>query len=411
MRILVTVRDVLMLPSLAGAEVVAGTSGLDRPVRWIHVSELLDIARLLGGGEFLLTTGMKLKDADPEQQHAYVRSLVDVGVAALGIELVQWLSEPPPVVVEVCNSEGLPLIAWRTEVRFSAITEEVSRLLLDHGSGRLPPDDADLAEEILSGKAIEPLWRARLELAGLELGKWLGVVALEIVRPDGEDDSACRTVLVGALRGAVPAARHGLASARTARLVLSGRGRLIKVILTGPSADLLVADCHHLAGQLRRALARSFPGSRLRMGVGRPRSNPGELAEAWREAVTVIRFQAGSGQEEYIHFNEIRLGRFLLAAPPPVLRQLVQEELSHLLALPAPERDELLRTLNALLEENFNISAAAKRLHIRRQSLYRRMERLQALLGPDLDRCDRRTALYLALRAKDLVGVIDAHRR
>ena len=39
---------------------LAGESGLDLPIRWVHMSELLDPTPWLSGGEVLLTTGMQL---------------------------------------------------------------------------------------------------------------------------------------------------------------------------------------------------------------------------------------------------------------------------------------------------------------------------------------------------------------
>ena len=49
---------------------VAGEAGLDRPVRWVHISEIADPTPWLSGGELLLTTGMNL--AEPEAQRAFV---------------------------------------------------------------------------------------------------------------------------------------------------------------------------------------------------------------------------------------------------------------------------------------------------------------------------------------------------
>ena len=45
-------------------EVVAGEAGLDRAVRWVHSSELLDPTPWLSGGELLLTTGLQLTGDD-----------------------------------------------------------------------------------------------------------------------------------------------------------------------------------------------------------------------------------------------------------------------------------------------------------------------------------------------------------
>lgn len=62
-----TVREVLALdPVRRGApRLVAGAAGLDRPVRWVHVAEVPDIATLLGGGELVLTTGIGCPPTTP----------------------------------------------------------------------------------------------------------------------------------------------------------------------------------------------------------------------------------------------------------------------------------------------------------------------------------------------------------
>jgi hypothetical protein len=60
--LLPSVSEILSLPELASGEprIVAGRRGLDNGVRWVHISELSDIATLLSGGELLLTTGIAL---------------------------------------------------------------------------------------------------------------------------------------------------------------------------------------------------------------------------------------------------------------------------------------------------------------------------------------------------------------
>ena len=54
--------------------VVAGEAGLDRAVRWVHISELEDPTPWLSGGELLLTTGLQL--GDDAQQREYLERLV-----------------------------------------------------------------------------------------------------------------------------------------------------------------------------------------------------------------------------------------------------------------------------------------------------------------------------------------------
>ncbi|KQQ92874.1 hypothetical protein ASF62_13820 [Leifsonia sp. Leaf325] len=128
-----TVLDIVRLPVLQAGdpEIVAGTGSLDRAVRWVHVSDNLDAADLLDGGELLLSTGAGWSD-DAAELTAFVERLGRVGVAGLVLELGGRLDAVPPALVEACDEAGLPLIVLRRIVKFVAVTEAVhSSIILE----------------------------------------------------------------------------------------------------------------------------------------------------------------------------------------------------------------------------------------------------------------------------------------
>ncbi|WP_455565760.1 PucR family transcriptional regulator [Micromonospora maritima] len=128
-----TVREVLALvPVRHGApRLVAGDTGLDRPVRWVHVAEVPDIATLLGGGELVLTTGIGLP-ADDAGLRAFIGDLADVGVSGLVVELGRrYVSGVPRVMAAAAERRGLPLVELRRATPFVRITEAVHALIVD----------------------------------------------------------------------------------------------------------------------------------------------------------------------------------------------------------------------------------------------------------------------------------------
>ncbi|WP_129668525.1 PucR family transcriptional regulator [Phytoactinopolyspora endophytica] len=128
-----TVEEVLELPAVRRGrpEVVAGASGLHRQVRWSHSAEVSDIARLLRGGDLVLTTGIALP-ADDAGLAAYVEDLVVAGAAGLIVELGRrWSTDLPAAMVAACDDSDLPLVAWRREVRFARATEAIGELVVD----------------------------------------------------------------------------------------------------------------------------------------------------------------------------------------------------------------------------------------------------------------------------------------
>ncbi|WP_130337996.1 PucR family transcriptional regulator [Micromonospora kangleipakensis] len=128
-----TVREVLALdPVRHGApRLVAGEAGLDRPVRWVHVAEVPDIATLLNGRELVLTTGIGLP-ADDAGLRAFIGALADVGVSGLVVELGRrYVSGVPRVMAAAAERRGLPLVELRRATPFVRITEAVHALIVD----------------------------------------------------------------------------------------------------------------------------------------------------------------------------------------------------------------------------------------------------------------------------------------
>jgi purine catabolism regulator len=127
-----TLADVLALPALRRGEprVLAADGGLQRPVRWVHVAEVTDIAHLLEGGELILTTGIALPDTSAALGR-YVRDLEAIGVAALVVELGRRYRDTlPDGLVRAAERVGLPLVELRRETPFVAVTQAVHTLIL-----------------------------------------------------------------------------------------------------------------------------------------------------------------------------------------------------------------------------------------------------------------------------------------
>jgi len=134
-----TVAEVLRLDALqrGDPQVVAAAGGLDAPVRWVHAIEFADAARLLRGGELVLTTGIALPDEEP-LLGAYVAELAAVGVSALAVELGRkYTSGLPAAFIAAARDRELPLIVFTREVPFIEITEAVHALIIDDQLGQL----------------------------------------------------------------------------------------------------------------------------------------------------------------------------------------------------------------------------------------------------------------------------------
>ena len=104
--------------------VLTGEDALDRPIGWVHPTELTDPQAFLEGGELLLTTGLALTE---RSSAAYIHRLVDAGVAGLGFGVGLSHERVPRALVDTAAKVGLPVLEVPRKTPFIAITRAVSR--------------------------------------------------------------------------------------------------------------------------------------------------------------------------------------------------------------------------------------------------------------------------------------------
>jgi purine catabolism regulator len=109
--------------------VLAGEAALDLPVRWVHISELLDPTPWLSGGELLLTTGMQL-DTETRQRE-FVTRLADHQLAGLGFGTGFGHERVPSALIEIAAEREFPVFEVPYEVPFIAVTEKAFTQLVN----------------------------------------------------------------------------------------------------------------------------------------------------------------------------------------------------------------------------------------------------------------------------------------
>jgi hypothetical protein len=524
-----TLREILALEPVhcAEPELLAGESALDRPVRWVHSSEVYEGANFLDGGELLLTNGFGLADADEGTRRRYVRELAARGAAGLAVEVGRSLVLMPEEVVDEARRLGLPLLALHRVVPFVRITEAANRAIVARGlSGRrgcaVRPwgDDhtAALLADLADGQPLnQPEVEARAALAGFHPGaetrligvsvhgaRDLGVVdraarelggvgvlravfpgdVLALVamtgagagsragargavvrggaragatapgevggnaQPSGAPVAEARAAQNGGARGSAPAARGdgvrssvrgaGIGGARGS--VPAARGGGVQSSVRG-AGDGGAEGVARAAGRARAAQSGAHAGA----CSGSARDPVRTVQDAFRAAATEPgltvavghAIAAGSG---WLRWSEtLRAARTTLelaltvppAEPPTAqgplvtssraltlereltrggvdahrdrLARLVQHTLGALLDWEAAHPSDLVRTLEVHLRHGCSPTRTAALLHIGRQSLYQRLERIESLLGLEIDDPDLLGELLTALCAHRIV--------
>lgn len=126
------VSEILKLPILADAKVVAGKKGLSREVSSVTVGEVPDIGDWLTGNELVLSTFFAV-DTEPEAQAEYTRKIIKAGAAALLVKPGRFIKAVDQGIIELGDRDKFPIVEIPADVRWTHIVAAISeRIVGEH---------------------------------------------------------------------------------------------------------------------------------------------------------------------------------------------------------------------------------------------------------------------------------------
>jgi sugar diacid utilization regulator len=419
----VTVREMLVLLRRWRAQLIAGERGLGRTVTWASIMRARTPAfEGFQGGELALLSLTTLHSLRSQLVAPSLPEVVDeviaMGASAIAVAGLEDQAPFSPDDTrerdEACQRAermGIPLIALPAGVSLAAIEREViTHVVAQRDTPQSPADTfaavagwrASLRDEaldaLLTGTyAGEASMLARASQLGHDLRLPHVVIWVMLVSSAGDAD---------AQNGGVPLitqAAEALGSALSAWTRVRAGEIVALVSVTGGG----VAERGDLTEQGETALRRVLgdggaPESPTWWaGMGEVARSPLEVRRSATEAQDTARLGLlVVGPGHVARTADLGVYRLLLALRKSGdLQPFVERELAPLRNTPRKE-DHLLETVEVYLACNGNLSEAARRLHLHRNSLLYRLHHIRDLLGHDLENPELRLALQLALKGR-----------
>jgi PucR C-terminal helix-turn-helix domain/GGDEF-like domain len=310
-----------------------------------------------------------------------VREL-QIGGQSVGSVALAWHDGPAaPGLIEI----SLALLASSIAVSHDPAgndSAELARLLGEYLAGSGGPS-ADLLERI---SALEPSPLPRSVL----------VIRAQAVTPLDEGWREALLESVGA------AASEAEPRSTVLPLELQRVGTAPVVVVPGEEA---VAQ--RVAEQLVRRLEPQGTKLRATVGRSRPAATIEDLVRARDEALLAANV-AFAGGDALLAFEETGSYRLLLPAMTTdvgELERFYEETVAPLMAYDRQYETELVRTVEAFLENDGNVAGTAQALFTHRHTVRYRLERVRELAGLDVGSSDGRERLSLGLKAMRVLGI------
>jgi PucR family transcriptional regulator, purine catabolism regulatory protein len=298
----------------------------------------------------------------------------------------------------VISPGGGPPQAWVVIVRDSGGLGDFERLILQQAV-------AVVALELMRRRVAQETER---RLAGDVLAAALGgrMDPAELRRrlePFGIGEEAAVLVFaVGDPQAAEPALERALAADACPAVVApheSGGRELLCAVVDAADRDPL-----DVAADARKALLKDL--GEVRAAASRP-AHPEQLRRSFHEARCALEatsFENGSSPE-VASWRDLGAFTLLLSIQDDeALRLYCDSVLGPIEQGDEEYGGELLRSLEAFIEQNGQWERAARQVYCHRHTLRYRMRKVEELTGRDLSRAHDRIEFWLALRARELVG-------
>ena len=159
-----------------------------------------------------------------------------------------------------------------------------------------------------------------------------------------------------------------------------------------------------VAGNLVAQVTAKAPQAKFVMGIGRPAVGPSRWLKSQQQARECWRLGKEWKGAPITYFGDLGLYQLLTAlGGSPEAARFFRKTLGKLVSHDGDKNAELVDTLEAFFACHGNLSQTAGLLHIHRNTLAYRLERIAEITQLDLDDADARFSLQLALKLRPIV--------
>lgn len=200
-------------------------------------------------------------------------------------------------------------------------------------------------------------------------------------------------------------ARAASSAALASELDLGSRGDAAELAAIVPVAE--AERLARAAAEIERELGSGLGGFSVTVGHSRPLSGAAELYRGGREALLALNVADAEGGSP-LDFERTGAYRLLLPAlseDPGELRRFYEETIEPLADYDTQYETELVKTADAYLANDGNITPTAETLFTHRHTIRYRLERIRELCEHDLTSTEGREKLGLGLKSMRVLGI------
>lgn len=409
-------KDLLTLPSMAQAKIIAGKSGLSNSIRWVYKPENMNFAKWVKGQELLIISTPVIKSQDFNLPLVIKKANKLNMSGALLLTGDKYIASIDSSVVSYANLNNFPIFVISGEIPLVDIFEEIGHAIAYNKNSDALSDD--ILSGIIFGKNINAdAFAMKFSEAGYALDGKNRMFTINIHGDRRIEEYEYDTVIskiknefnsgnMNALLSRYGNNIVGCFCLKKREVDVSGRsadinmsGNNISEIIPVDSSMKNILDTDTVSeSDKKEVLAKIYKSLseylysissdiKLVMGVGRAYEGIGDLQKSFTEASRCVILSEKMNMSGRVFWYE-EMGIYNLfseLADKKVMQEFIDNTLGVIIEYDRNNNSKLLETLKAYLWNNNSLIHASEQLYTHRNTVKYRVQRISQLTGRDFD--------------------------
>lgn len=389
---MIYVRDLLKLDTFKDFELVSGESGLDRGVSWPNVAQTVSIREWLVGGDVILMSGVGLKITDEFLTDIVIQAAD--GRAACIIMLInpEHIASIPQAAIDEAVKRGLAVFAAPWETKLSRVIGSVSMLVSnDRLEERM---HSEFLDRLLSGEINhdDSAYRQSMEKYGLLGEKAVAVIDYKF------DEKYLQTENQAYHNDRVMRKMISLFEQYFGKINYLNQYNRQAFIISADNTE--EKDIVNTIRTIYNIFIKENKTVHVRIGIGEIAQGLEGLKKSYDQSRIARKTINKSG---VMFYKELGIYQLLFYIDDTSkIDDYVKEILNPLLIYDKKNNQNLIDTLREYLKCGQNVSQASQNLYIHRNTMIKRVEKIEELLGCSIKNAEVTNQLYNAVKIYDL---------
>lgn len=409
-------KDLLTLPSMAQARIIAGKSGLSNSIRWVYKPENMNFAKWVKGQELLIISTPVIQSEDFNLPLVIKKANKLNMSGALLLTGDKYIASIDSSVVSYANLNNFPIFVISGEIPLVDMFEEIGHAIAYNKNSDALSDD--ILSGIIFGKNINAdAFAMKFSEAGYDLDGKNRMFTINIHGDRRIEEYEYDTVIskiknefnsgnMNALLSRYGNNIVGCFCLKKGEMDVSGisadinmSGNNISEIIPVDSSVKNIQDTDTVSeSDKKEVLAKIYKSLseylysissdiKLVMGVGRACEGIGDLQKSFTEASRCVILSEKMNMSGRVFWYE-EMGIYNLfseLADKKVMQEFIDSTLGVIIEYDRNNNSKLLETLKVYLWNNNSLIHASEQLYTHRNTVKYRVQRISQLTGRDFD--------------------------